>query len=38
MGEVMPRCGVGGLMKIIVQESLKSQIVKCVRVSTLSRR
>jgi hypothetical protein len=37
MGEVVPRCGAGSLMKIIVQESM-SQGVMGVQVSTLSRR
>jgi hypothetical protein len=37
MGEVVPRCGAGSLMKIIVQESM-SQGVMGMQVSTLSRR
>jgi hypothetical protein len=38
MGEVVPRCGAGSLVKIVVWESLKSQRVKCVQVSTSSQR
>jgi hypothetical protein len=38
MGEVVPRCGAGSLVKIVVRESLKSQRVKCVRLSTSSQR
>jgi hypothetical protein len=26
MGELVPRCGAGNLIKIVVQESLKSQV------------
>jgi hypothetical protein len=37
MGEVMPRCDAGSLMKIIVRESM-CQGVMGVRVDTLSRR
>jgi hypothetical protein len=32
------RCGAGSFMKIIVQESLKSQRVQCMRVGTSSQR
>jgi hypothetical protein len=38
MGELVPRCGAGSLVKIVVRESLKSQRVKCVRVGTSSQR
>ena len=37
MGEVVPRCGAGSLMKIIVRESM-CQGVMGVQVGTLSRR
>jgi hypothetical protein len=36
-GEVVPRCGAGSLMKIVVWESMR-QGVMGVQVSTLSRR
>jgi hypothetical protein len=36
MGEVVPRCGAGSLVKIVVRESMR-QGVKCVQVGTLSR-
>jgi hypothetical protein len=38
MGEMVPRCGAGGLIKIIVRESLKSQGVMFVQVSMSSQR
>jgi hypothetical protein len=37
MGEVMPRCGVGSLMKIVVQESI-CQGVMGMKLCTSSRR
>jgi hypothetical protein len=37
MGEVVPRCGIRCLVKIIVRESLKIQRVKYMRVGTLCR-
>jgi hypothetical protein len=38
MGEVVPRCGAGSLVKIVVRESLKSQVCASWHVQSMSHR